>query len=592
MCNHLTVFSVGGVLPVNTISSDDILNFFNWSNIRDHPLVLIVLSSVLLFWIIMAIIFHFQLIDCGKCFDRSKFPVGETPQSKFTREAITPLLKLQSQGQAFAILESMSNKNVLQWLIQPAIFSQVKKYTIIILLSLHPWLGIIFYNPADNFKNIHRLAILVTALFSFLCSNAIFYGTTSNLSFESQILVSIVSSLIVIPVQLLLRYLFLKSLTLKTIIVSSAESFHSSEISIELAETKSHSKAENSIELGEILKKQKMKKNVKLGNRLLILSWFLCFVWNSGMIFLSLVYGMQFDLASTSSSSSSTSSQWLQSSFTSTGLDFFINAPITAFIQAALLVFFSRKAITSLDLKHDVELDNRIITTTEATVIMNWLTRESKAVSLIDDSQSFLSHYKILSKQCVSILESFFDKLSLKYPSVHSQTVSSKPEYIEFSKLLSNYISLLNECDLYFPLLQNLGNIYHMDDFVLDPMSFNALFFCTLFDMIGLEPNAEVIYCWMWILELFSRVINKADMLPSIFDQVSMIDRSDKVLCRVQLISSTCDNLVKTLNKSLKTFLHVFENSYDQETGLSHSFDGRKLFSCIRFITLFCSLFS
>jgi hypothetical protein len=37
---------------------DDILNFFNWDNIKEHPIPLIVISSLIVSWIILAILYR------------------------------------------------------------------------------------------------------------------------------------------------------------------------------------------------------------------------------------------------------------------------------------------------------------------------------------------------------------------------------------------------------------------------------------------------------------------------------------------------------------------------------------------------------
>lgn len=70
----------------------------------------------------------------------------------------------------------MSKKSLFEWIVQDTLYFQIRRYAMIVLLTLHPWLGIIFHNPNDFFKNTHRLAILVTALLSYLAANACFFG--------------------------------------------------------------------------------------------------------------------------------------------------------------------------------------------------------------------------------------------------------------------------------------------------------------------------------------------------------------------------------------------------------------------------------
>ncbi len=54
VCTHLTSFNVAKVLvpPVNAISAADIANFFNWNNIRAHPVPVTCIGAVVALWIV------------------------------------------------------------------------------------------------------------------------------------------------------------------------------------------------------------------------------------------------------------------------------------------------------------------------------------------------------------------------------------------------------------------------------------------------------------------------------------------------------------------------------------------------------------
>lgn len=155
-------------------------------------------------WVCWALILHFEVFANVACISLTAFPLDENAQPNFIKETISPLITNGSLLNMITVFDSMGKTSLFNWALHRDVYSHVKRYLGIILLTLHPWLGIIFHNPSDSFNSFHRLAILICGLLSFLAANAVFFGQQS-LSL-SDISIAIISVAMVTPVQFFLKY--------------------------------------------------------------------------------------------------------------------------------------------------------------------------------------------------------------------------------------------------------------------------------------------------------------------------------------------------------------------------------------------------
>jgi hypothetical protein len=78
------------------------------------------------------------------------------------------------------------------------------------VLQSHPYLTIYFHNPKDPYTSYQRLCVVFTTLFSFMASNAMFFGMGKR-SIEDDLNIAIYSSFIVAPVGAIFPILFTKA---------------------------------------------------------------------------------------------------------------------------------------------------------------------------------------------------------------------------------------------------------------------------------------------------------------------------------------------------------------------------------------------
>ena len=164
LCNHLTVFSVGStpVIGLNVITANDVNNFFNWENIKLHPIPLVVICCILFAWLLFSILItifesgaYYSLPCCvwffGACCKKRLFNLNGFPAwnrygfAPITRDILGPIIQsdklLVDLKKEFEVLRGLT---FFQWLTQKFNFSVIRYYSLVFMLILHPWLSVFF----------------------------------------------------------------------------------------------------------------------------------------------------------------------------------------------------------------------------------------------------------------------------------------------------------------------------------------------------------------------------------------------------------------------------------------------------------------
>jgi hypothetical protein len=313
-CNHLTAFNVQAVLvpPVNKLTVQDFKNFFSWRNILKHPTPLITVASVLAVWICLATLFYFRQEDRleeavkegvsvdrvrpNNCWDRWQWGFYKSTDSAiqfFVQKHHDSVIHVNPQ---------------LPWYRDPAWWSvAVKNFTLNFLLN-HSYLSVWFHNPTDPYGATHRLAAMMSTLFTALSANAMF--SSSNTTIEVTISIAVYTGLLCVPVSVIFPLLFRKATALIYVVHDE-------------------------------LSPQEAAELVTTGHRLLYMTWTFLFLWTSGAILLVLVYAMQFDLNPSNTGMSATSS-WLLACVISIFQDVAINGTMFLTARTFVLAFFAR----------------------------------------------------------------------------------------------------------------------------------------------------------------------------------------------------------------------------------------------------------
>lgn len=177
--------------------------------------------------------------------------------------------------------------------------------------------------------------------------------------------------LMVTPVQFFLKFCFISSVTkLKEneVIPNSSMRHYAIELPKEMSSIELVTMSQETIDPMDEVLQLEIKNDIRtrqrrLGLFYLTLTWIFVALYCLGMIFLCLIFGMQFDL---NGKGGNVSSRWLTGCFTSTALDVFVSAPLNACFALILMIYFSREAISGVSFENDPRLRDRVITSIEA----------------------------------------------------------------------------------------------------------------------------------------------------------------------------------------------------------------------------------
>jgi hypothetical protein len=177
LCNHLTDFNVktktvkasaGPVkieLVVNIISAEDISRLFTWDNLMAHPLPFTVVASVWGCFTLSLVFLHL--------FDRH-----------LDRRAIKDIVRHDprlTQNSPRGLSSTFRRNGVLQSKLDT--FWSVRS-----LLHRHMWLSVAFRAPTSNLASTGRALCLVVFILGTCTTNAIFFGTDRSMSANAGII--------------------------------------------------------------------------------------------------------------------------------------------------------------------------------------------------------------------------------------------------------------------------------------------------------------------------------------------------------------------------------------------------------------------
>jgi hypothetical protein len=191
LCTHLTDFniktkkvsaSVGVVeidIAINTISVEDITRLFTWDNLMEHPLPFIVVTSVWGWFALSLVVLHLYDSHLDRKTIKSlshhdpRFSGRRADRSSFMVKGM-----YQSDLQHFWSMKS--------------------------ILHRHMWLSVAFRAPTSNFASTGRALVLLVFVLSTFAGNAIFFGTDRSMVANAGIIAFSVSIISLGPVLLLM----------------------------------------------------------------------------------------------------------------------------------------------------------------------------------------------------------------------------------------------------------------------------------------------------------------------------------------------------------------------------------------------------
>jgi hypothetical protein len=411
-CSHLTTFNLAQALSpqITSISSQDVVNFFTWSNIVAHPIPVICCAALIALWIISSHCLQ-KAEEKGVClcFDGSQpfkaidvitdddvdlelavlnmnqkkihFAAIQKPaQDAFSqppshrnrcrccfnlldRRSYSFPLSTSSPVVAFTndVIEMHRTQNfqiniTLCGLICNAeVWHVVRSNLVTRILSMHPFWNVWFHNPEDPYTTYQRLQVVVASIFSMLAVSAVFYGV-NPMSLESLASVSIYSALLAAPVNFVYPRIFISVANRRRAYIEERRAMKLLHIKLPPKDL-SHT-----------------------GTYTLRFAYFCLWLWTAGCIFVCLVYGMQFDLSPGAITTTTTSSMgsvsttttsvvrptaaprdfmlsllWLYSVFSSIMFDLFVSGPI-AIILAMFIAAMRARYNLAAELKRRAKL--------------------------------------------------------------------------------------------------------------------------------------------------------------------------------------------------------------------------------------------
>jgi hypothetical protein len=397
-CTHLTTFNLAKAFSpqVTVISSQDVLNFFNWDNIVAHPIPVICCATIVALWIILShCIQKSEIQGTCCCFDQNRSfkavtvisdddisvelaalshhssesveidvpsetsasaTIQHSSQLCFDRldrrtygfplSTASPIASLMNQ---FIELHRLKNFNLdvslLGLFVDPHVWHVFRTNIVSRILSMHPFLNVWFHHPADPYTSYQRLQVVVAAVLSMMAVSAAFYGI-NPVSLEAMASVSIYSALLALPVNFIFPRLFISVANQRQAYIEERRTMKL--LNIKLSPT----------DLSNV------------GVFTLRFAHVFLWLWTAGCIFVCLVYGMQFDLMPSAQTTSTTSTlgsvttsttqvvrpasvrrdmpvslQWLLSVFSSLAVDVVISAPVAIIFGVLVATMRARYAL-------------------------------------------------------------------------------------------------------------------------------------------------------------------------------------------------------------------------------------------------------
>jgi hypothetical protein len=230
------------------------------------------------------------------------------------------------------VIVSQRTNNPWFWLQSPQTWKVVKENVINNILGRHPLFSIAYHHPLDNYGTYQRLLVLFCMLYTFLAVNASFFQQGTN-TIGSDLVIAFYTSLIVTPVGLIFPGLYHR-----------AEILHAQEI--RAAESPGY-----------------IRPRCAMSRLLLFFAHLFCMLWKAGAIFVTLVYGMQFDLDRNAMAMTlraggmSVSGRWLLACLESLGINWLLTAPLIASFMITIHTLLARRRI-EVDLRQQLIADN------------------------------------------------------------------------------------------------------------------------------------------------------------------------------------------------------------------------------------------
>ena len=182
------------------------------------------------------------------------------------------------------------------------------------------------------------------------------------------------------------------------------------------------------------------------------------------------------------------------------------------------------------------------------------------------DANNFRSHWNDLNIYITNKLNIFFDKLELYFPNNISPILNSDNINIPIEKNLIKIFYMLTNFKIFFPILEPLAKKYNMHTkythISSDTIEGHLLRF--IFNKINFEIQPSILTSWLWLIELFSRVIkNKNIEFEKLNNRIDFIDPNDHILCRVQCNKFTWNQVLNRLNTYLSVFINEIKATCD-----------------------------